>query len=61
MSGQSSIKLLFWRRLRRSVLLERLGGSRAVASPGARVGAAPLPDALDLGGACEGIAVAGLL
>ena len=38
-----------------------MGGPRARASPVARVGFAPLPDALDVGGAGEVIAVAWLL
>jgi len=38
-----------------------MGSASAPASPVARVGSAPLPDALDLGGAGEVIAVAGLL
>jgi hypothetical protein len=59
--GSSGIKLMFLWLLRRSGILSRLGGSRALASPVARVGSAPLPDALDMGGACEGIAVARLL
>src|SRR5215471_7775755 len=38
-----------------------MGSARALAAPVARVGLAPLPDALDVGGASEVIAVAGLL
>ena len=38
-----------------------MGCPRALASPVARVGFAPLPDALDVGGAGEGIAVSGLV
>src|SRR6266436_1971396 len=34
---------------------------RALASPVTRMGSAPLPDALDVGGACEVIVVAWLL
>src|SRR5437870_13370259 len=37
-----------------------MGGPRALTSPVGRVGFAPLPDALDLGRACEVIAVRGL-
>ena len=58
---QSIIKVLFVRLLWREGLLERLGCPRALASPGARVGFAPLPNALDLGRACEGIAVGWLV
>src|SRR5205823_3078035 len=38
-----------------------MGCPRALASPGARVVFSPLPDALDMGGACEVIAVVGLV
>src|SRR5215471_11640425 len=38
-----------------------MGSARALAAPVARVDLAPLPDALNVGGASEVIAVAGLL
>jgi hypothetical protein len=41
-------------------IVERLWGPQALAAPGPWMVLAPLPDALDMGGACEGIAVVGL-
>ena len=61
MRRQSLMQLLFLLLLRCQVMLERLGSPRALASPGARVGSAPLPDTLDVGGACAVSAVAWLL
>ncbi len=58
---KTSITWLFSRRLRREGVLERLGHMRGLASPVPRVGLAPLPDALDMGGTAEGIMVVGVL
>ena len=60
MRRQSLMQLLFLLLLRCQVMLERLGSPRALASPGARGGSAPLPDTLDVGGACAVSAVAWL-
>ena len=43
--------------MRRSILVERLGGPSALASPVARMGFAPLPDALDMRRGAERIPV----
>ena len=59
MGPNTMVQLLWWCFLWGSGLLERIGCPRALASPGARVGLAPLPDAVDLGRAAEGSTVVG--
>ena len=59
MGPNTMVQLWWWCFLWGSGLLERIGCPRALASPGARVGLAPLPDAVDLGRAAEGSTVVG--